>query len=173
MKLCFIDEAGDLQALPDPPQPNSQPVLVVGSLFVDEAKLYDLTHALLHLKLRYFPRLNYRSDKFLDSILPEIKGSDLRKNATRGNAKQRKHAFSFLDRILGLLHQYDARAVDIQGCGSGVWMSFSPQRTPEWRRRRFGQVENEYRQNGAYRRHVGAGRAHAAGQGVRPRRHRG
>ena len=36
-----------------------------------------------------------------------------------------------------------------------------------------GRMTNESRQDGADRRHVGAGRAHAAGQGGRPRRHRG
>ena len=37
MKACFIDEAGDLGALANPPQPNDQPVLVSGGLFVDIA----------------------------------------------------------------------------------------------------------------------------------------
>ena len=43
MKICFIDEAGDLGALTDPPQPNDQPVLVIGGLFVDVADLASFT----------------------------------------------------------------------------------------------------------------------------------
>ena len=42
MQLCFVDEAGDLGALRDPPGSNDQPVLVVAGLFVDAARLADL-----------------------------------------------------------------------------------------------------------------------------------
>lgn len=56
MKVCFIDEAGDLGLLNDPPQPNDQPVLVIGGLIVDTATLHDVTHAFLDLKSKYFPR---------------------------------------------------------------------------------------------------------------------
>ena len=34
MRVCYIDEAGDLGALADPPQPNDQPVLVIAGLFM-------------------------------------------------------------------------------------------------------------------------------------------
>ena len=111
MKACFIDEAGDLGALANPPQPNDQPVLVIGGLFVDIANLHNLTDNFLNLKKRYFPGLPYPSAKHLDRILPEIKGADVRSNATRGTARQQRHAISFLDRILGLLQQYDAKLV--------------------------------------------------------------
>lgn len=37
MQLCFIDEAGDLGVLRDPPAPNEQPVLAIAGLFVDAA----------------------------------------------------------------------------------------------------------------------------------------
>ena len=111
MKVCFIDEAGDLGALADPPRPNDQPVLALGGLFVDAAKLHALTDDFLALKYRYFPNLPYPSTRRLDRILPEIKGADLRANATRGNARQRLHAIGFLDRIAGLLRRHDARLV--------------------------------------------------------------
>ncbi len=92
LQLCFIDEAGDLGALRDPPAPNDQPVLVVAGLFVDAARLATLTHDYLDLKHRFFPNLNYRSIRRLDRVLPEIKGAELRKHATRGNARQKLHA---------------------------------------------------------------------------------
>ena len=111
MKICFIDEAGDLGALPDPPQPNDQPVLAIAGLFVDTANLHAFTGDFLTLKHRYFPKLPYPSARPLDRILPEIKGADIRRNATRGNARQRLHAFGFLDRILGLLRRYGVRLV--------------------------------------------------------------
>ena len=120
MKVCFIDEAGDLGALADPPQPNDQPVLVVAGLFVDAGNLHALTGDFLTLKQRYFPNLPYPSTRPLDRILPEIKGADIRRNAIRGNARQRLHAVGFLDRILGLLRRHDVRLVTriwIKGVG--------------------------------------------------------
>lgn len=109
MKVCFVDEAGDLGALPDLPRRNDQPVLVVGGLFLDVAHLHDFTERFLNLKFQYFPALPYRSPRPLDRILPEIKGQDLRRNVTRGNARQRTHAIGFLDRILGLLRACNVR----------------------------------------------------------------
>ena len=39
LQICFIDEAGGLGVLGNPPLPNDQPVLVIGGLFVDVATL--------------------------------------------------------------------------------------------------------------------------------------
>ena len=111
MQLCFIDEAGDLGVLRDPPAPNDQPVLVVAGLFVDAARLVSLTHEYLDLKYRFFPGLNYSSTRRLDRILPEIKGSEIRKHATRGTARQKQHAIGFLDHIVGLLRRHDVKVV--------------------------------------------------------------
>ncbi len=111
MKACFIDEAGDLGAVANPPLPNDQPVLVVGGLFLDTAYLHNLTDDFLNLKSRYFPGLPYPSPRHLDRILPEIKGADVRRNATRGTARQKNHAIGFLDRIIGLMHRYDVKSV--------------------------------------------------------------
>ncbi len=111
MKICFIDEAGDLGLLRSPPSPNDQPVLIVGGLYVDVASLANLTRDFLNLKFRFFPRLSYPSSMPLDRILPEVKGAELRKNATRGDPKQRRHAIGFLDRIFGLLRHYEVRLV--------------------------------------------------------------
>ena len=111
MQICFIDEAGDLGVLASPPRPNDQPVLVIGGLFVDVANLTKLTDRFLQLKHRYFPGLRYPSAKVLDRILPEVKGADVRANATRGSARQRTHAVGFLDHILGLLRRCDVKLV--------------------------------------------------------------
>ena len=103
--------------------PNDQPVLVVVGLFVDSAKLTSLTHEFLDLKHRFFPNLNYPSTRRLDRVLPEIKGAELRKHATHGNAsaKQRLHAVGFLDNTMGLIRRHGIRAVariSIKGPGS-------------------------------------------------------
>ena len=111
LQICFIDEAGDLGALRDPPAPNDQPVLVVAGVFVDGSRLAKLTHEYLDLKHRFFPKLDYPSTRRLDRVLPEVKGAELRKHATRGNARQKLHAVGFLDRIMGLLRRHDTRVV--------------------------------------------------------------
>lgn len=121
MKICFIDEAGDLGQLGNPPLPNDQPVITIAGLFIDVEKLVDLTQDYLKIKYKYFPRLPYVSLKPLDRILPEIKGAELRRNATRGSARQRNHTIGFLDRILGLLRNYGVRLVAriwVKGIGS-------------------------------------------------------
>ncbi len=111
MKVCFVDEAGDLGALSDPPRQNDQPVLVIGGLILNAGDLHDFTVRFLDLKAQYFPRLPYPSPRPLDRILPEIKGQDLRRNVTRGNARQHNHTIGFLDRILGLLKAHSVQLV--------------------------------------------------------------
>ena len=78
---------------------------------VDVTHLASLTDNFLNLKQQYFPGLPYPSAMPLDRILPEIKGADIRSNATRGTPRQRRHAIGFLDRILGLLQHHDAKLV--------------------------------------------------------------
>lgn len=113
VKICYIDESGDLGTMPEnpPPDGNHQPVLVIGGIFVDHNTLYDLTHDFIKLKYRYYPGLNYPTDKFLDRIIPEIKGADLRRNALRGSKKLKRHAFGFLDRIIELFFKYNIKIV--------------------------------------------------------------
>lgn len=121
MKACYIDEAGALGALVNPPLPNDQPVLVVSALIVDTDYLYNLTHAFLRIKHQYFPGLAYISQNHLDRILPEIKGADVRANAVRGSGKQQRHAIGFLDRIMGLLARYGVKItarIWVKGIGS-------------------------------------------------------
>ena len=95
MQLCFIDEAGDLGVLGDPPAPNDQPVLAIAGLFVDTTVLGRLTDDFLDLKHRFFPDLNHPPTRRLDRILPEIKGAELRKHAIRGNARKKRRAIGF------------------------------------------------------------------------------
>ena len=111
LQLCFIDEAGDLGVLGDPPAPNDQPVLAIAGLFVDAARLESLTHDYLNLKYRFYPDLNYPSTRRLDRILPEIKGADLRKHATRGNARNKRRAIGLIDRLMSLLRRHEVRLV--------------------------------------------------------------
>lgn len=111
MDLCYIDESGDLGALPAHAftKANHQPVFVVAGIFIHGDCLVDLTYDFLAVKKRFYPGLHYASEDFLDSILAEVKGADVRKNALRGRRRARRHAYGFIDRILDLFKKYDIR----------------------------------------------------------------
>ena len=113
VKICYIDESGDLGMLPQdsPPDGNNQPVLVISGIFVDHKSLYNLTHDFIKLKHRFYPGLNYPTEKFLDRIIPEIKGADLRRNAMRGGRRAQRHAIGFMDRIIDLMFKYNIQSV--------------------------------------------------------------
>jgi hypothetical protein len=107
MHALYIDESGDLGAMPAVPSPqgNDQPILAIGGMIVDLAKLESLTQDFLTLKAAWFPGLTGNTPHHLDKILREIKGADIRKNATRGGRNARRHAIGFLEHLLRLLVQ--------------------------------------------------------------------
>jgi len=113
MHLLYIDESGDLQQMPSNPLPsgNDQPVLVISALIIDAAKLEPLTQDFLNLKSTFFPNLSYPSGLHLDKIIPEIKGSDLRRNATQGNRNQRRHVIGFLSKLIDLLEVHNVKLI--------------------------------------------------------------
>jgi hypothetical protein len=77
-----------------------QPVFVFAAIFVDYAKLHEITEKFLFLKQRFYPAaFPKRADRFLGGILTEIKGSDLRNRVASGNRNQRRHALGFLDGV--------------------------------------------------------------------------
>lgn len=107
MYVCYIDEAGCPGALPSATSP-VQPVLVLGGLFVEQARLHALTLDFLALKKRYFPAYLPPTDPYLHWVLPEVKGADLRRQF-RGSRNEKRHATGFLDRVFELLTRHDAR----------------------------------------------------------------
>lgn len=109
LRILYVDESGDLGALPAVPAPNDQPVLVLGALIIDVARLEAITQDFLNLKRHWFPGLNYPSNNHLDRILPEIKGADLRRAATRQGRNQRRHAIGFLDQLMAMLAHHDVK----------------------------------------------------------------
>ncbi|MEZ5823330.1 MAG: DUF3800 domain-containing protein [Geminicoccaceae bacterium] len=114
MHILYVDESGDLGAMPAIPDPkgNDQPVFVIGGLIIDANKLESVTQDFLNLKGHWFPGLDYPSDRHLDKILPEIKGSDLRKKAIRSRSRNvRRQAIGFLDHLIRLLQRHDVRLV--------------------------------------------------------------
>lgn len=113
MQICYIDESGDLGAIPAHPLPtgNDQPVFVLGGVILDVSKLEAITNEFLSLKYRFFPGLNYPSTMHLDRIIPEIKGADLRRDVTRGTRNEARHALGFLDKFLTLLETYNINLI--------------------------------------------------------------
>jgi hypothetical protein len=122
MRICYLDESGDVGPIPVAPSPtgNDQPVLVIAGLFVDKDRLEGLTHDFLNAKYRFFPGLPYPSTNYLDRILTEIKGSDIRRNVTRGTPAQQRQALGFLDQIILILQKNNvqiAARIWIKGLG--------------------------------------------------------
>lgn len=113
MRICYIDEAGDVQALPAAPSltGNDQPVLIIAGLFIDKDRIDGLTRDFLSVKYRFFPGLFSRSGNYLDGIIPEVKGADVRRNVTRGSNQQRRHAIGFLDQIISIVQRHDVHLV--------------------------------------------------------------
>lgn len=109
MKLCYIDESGDLGTILASQSRQSQPVLVIGALFLDSDYLHQFTRHYLNLKARFFPEVRSKLYTHLQMILPEIKGSEIRKNILRGSSRERRHAIGFLDHIVKMLEVFHVR----------------------------------------------------------------
>ena len=97
--IFYIDEAGDTGALPSPPEHNSQPVLVIGGIFVDSANLFSLTREYMKLKETFFTN-EQRMAQYLDWVLTEIKGERLRRSVIYGIAREYHHAIGFLEQVV-------------------------------------------------------------------------
>lgn len=119
MHICYVDEAGCPGALPSRTS-DVQPVLVISGLFLPEEQIRPLTSQFIGVKRTFYPGMHRGSRHTLDGILPEVKGSDLRKQICEGNRDQRRHAFGFLDKILTILEDHGARLISriwIKGIG--------------------------------------------------------
>lgn len=110
MHLCYMDESGCTGALPTATSA-IQPVFVLAGIIVDESRLHGLTIDYLNLKQRFFPGKLSPTADFLQWVLAEIKGNEIRKRARSGSHRERSHAFSFLDAFLGLAEKYNLKII--------------------------------------------------------------
>lgn len=124
MKFCYVDESGCTGMLPSATS-EVQPLLVILGLIVDEHALHEFTLKFLYLKRTFFPnsqlRNGRRPDNFLDWILPEIKGADVRRQASETSKRQRRFATRFLSELLTLVEQFGCKIVGrvwVKGIGS-------------------------------------------------------
>ncbi len=110
MFYCYLDESGCTGALPASDSA-IQPVLVIAGLILAHERLRPFTQDFLEIKRRFFPNLLTPDSHYLDWILKEIKGSDLRRAIRAGNRNERRHAIGFMERILDLIERHDAHII--------------------------------------------------------------
>ena len=110
MHLCYVDEAGCPGRLPTA-NSDIQPVLVICGLVLDQAHIADLTKEFIALKQRFFPTNLPASSGFLDWILVEVKGSEIRRNAASKSRRQRRHTVGFLDKVIELLKAHNCQII--------------------------------------------------------------
>lgn len=128
MYLCYIDEAGCTGRLPSQ-RSDIQPTFTLVGVIVPYGYLDSLTHAWIHLKERFFreslsaqQRKTGRSH-YLEGILYEIKGNEIRKDIAGSSRNKRRHRIGFLDATVKLLRnhrvQFFARSL-IKGVGVDI-----------------------------------------------------
>lgn len=79
-----------------------------------------MTEAWLNLKQTFHPNLAPANTTHMGWILPEIKGSEVRKNACDSSRNVRRHAVGFVDKTVKILEDADAKLVGrvwIKGIG--------------------------------------------------------
>jgi hypothetical protein len=106
--LLYLDEAGDDGTWMGDAS-GSQPAIAIVALMLESSKLRDITIDFLNLKRRFFPG-KFDQPHLLDSILKEVKGSDLRAKI-RNRGERAKTQLHFLDEVFDLLEKYDASLV--------------------------------------------------------------
>lgn len=110
MYICYMDESGCTGALPSSTSP-IQPVLVVAGVIIDQQKIQAATVEYLNIKRKFFPKRLGQSAAFLQWVLEEIKGSDIRKDVRSSGRSERRHAIGFLDHFMLLLERNGVKII--------------------------------------------------------------
>jgi len=120
MQIAYMDDAGDLGIVANPPQHNDQPIFSLTILIANQVRLSSLVPEFLQIKRNYFPGLIPPSSHFLAAVLKEIKGADLRRDIASGSRNQTRHASRFLAEIVDLCLRSDVKLVSkvfVKGIG--------------------------------------------------------
>lgn len=116
MRLCYVDESGTADTLVET-DGTQQPVIVIAGVSLPECDLTKITHDWINLKKRFNPALAKSGHGWLDAILAEVKGTNLRKGfRDTASVRQRKRAIGVVDGTLKLLEKYDAKIL------GRIWM---------------------------------------------------
>jgi hypothetical protein len=119
MRICYVDESGCTGVLPNAHSP-IQPAFIVAGVAFDQAQLSSVTFDFLNIK---HPRVARTPPLFLDWVLAEIKGSNLRRALRSGGRNRRRHALVFLDHFLRFLASHDAKIMGrvlVKGIGTPI-----------------------------------------------------
>ena len=106
MYFCYVDESGGFEA-PNS-RPDASPLLVVAGIIAPAAHIAGLTADFLELNRRFYPG---RTSRYLDDILLEIKGSQLRRRVRSDRHRDRRHALGVLSAVVELMEAYDLRLI--------------------------------------------------------------
>ena len=109
MYFCYVDEAGLPDIFPIQHRTGNTPIFVLCGVIFEQTLLSVITHEFLDIKSNYFPHID--SNRQLNRILSEIKGSDLRANFRLKGRNVRRHTIGFLDSILDLLESYHCKII--------------------------------------------------------------
>jgi len=110
MYVAYLDESGATGRLDSPTSP-VQPVFVAAAIICEQKEVRQLTLDFLHLKQKFFPGLIADNNMFLDRMLLEIKGSEIRKSVRKRSRRRRRHALGFLDHLMQLLERHGVEVV--------------------------------------------------------------
>ncbi len=108
MFLCYVDESGDSGTF----QINNStlnPLYVVTGLIVHHKEIAGVTSDFISAKRKFFPNRFTELKHFLDSILQEIKGNDIRKVIRDGDTRNRKTHIGYLDTCIRILRCHGVR----------------------------------------------------------------
>ncbi len=120
MYIAYMDDAGDLGSISNPPQHNDQPVFALTILLVNQNRLSSLVQEFLQIKRSFYPGLIPPASRFLDAVLPEIKGPDIRRDIARATHNNARHATNSLSAIVDLCIRSDIRLISkvfVKGIG--------------------------------------------------------
>lgn len=120
-RVCYVDESGDTQPVPQEIS-DIAPVCVVLGVVFDQTSLSHLTREFLTLKQTFFPNLRGGRASRLSWVLAEVKGADLRRALRDGQPRRnQRHSIAVLDKLVALLEDYEARLfgrVWVKGIGA-------------------------------------------------------
>lgn len=108
MYLCYVDESGRVE--PEGSTSVATPVMAIVGVVIEHREIREFTSDFLRLKQTLYPRVISSSHHLLDSMMVEVKGTDLRR-AMRESARRRNHAKGVLDRLMVILRQHRARLI--------------------------------------------------------------
>jgi hypothetical protein len=120
MYIAYMDDAGDLGALANPPQHNDQPVFALTFLLVNQTRLSSLVPEFLQIKRNFYPGLIPPASHFLAAVLKEVKGADLRRDIATGSRNKARHATNFLSEVVDLSVRSDIKLISkvfVKGIG--------------------------------------------------------